>query len=63
MGLNREIEYIDNPFPFFQEFTHCDMTKAKEMIGFESEYSIEKGIQDYYNSVKYLNFFVLKYLI
>jgi len=50
MGLNREIEYIDNPFPFFQEFTHCDMTKAKEMIGFESEYSIEKGIQDYYDS-------------
>jgi ADP-L-glycero-D-manno-heptose 6-epimerase len=50
MGFNREIEYINNPFPFFQNYTECDMTKANEMIGFVPEWDFHSGIEDYHKS-------------
>ena len=50
MGLNRKTEYIDNPYMFFQDFTECDMTKCKEMLGFEAAYNLKEGIKDYYKS-------------
>ncbi len=51
MNLNRVPEYIDNPYADrYQNFTQCDMTLAKEKIGFIPEYSIEKGIEDFYKS-------------
>ena len=51
MGTNRTPEYIDNPHAArFQVHTECDMNLAKQKIGFVPEYSIEAGLQDYYNS-------------
>lgn len=48
MGLSREPEYIDNPFPDYQAHTECDMTLARGKLGFVPEFSIEKGIADYF---------------
>ncbi len=51
LGLSREPEYIDNPYAGrYQSFTECDMSLAKEKLGFIPEFNIEKGIRDYYKS-------------
>ena len=51
LDLNRKPEYIENPFEgAYQNHTECDMSLAKEKIGFTPEYSFEKGLADYYHS-------------
>lgn len=51
MNMGRVVEYIDNPYgDKYQSYTECDMTKAKEKLGFVAEYDIERGIADYYES-------------
>ncbi len=51
MGLDRAPEYIENPYAArYQNFTQCDMSKAKEKIGFVPKYDVQKGIADYYES-------------
>lgn len=51
LGLNRTPEYIDNPYADkYQSYTECDMSLAKEKIGFVPEFDIEKGIKDYFES-------------
>ena len=51
LGLNRKPEYIDNPFEgAYQNYTECDMSLAKEKLGFVPEYTFEKGLMDYYHS-------------
>lgn len=51
MGLNREPEYFDNPFEGnYQDNTQCDMSLAKEKIGYVPEFDVEAGIRDYYES-------------
>jgi len=47
LGTNLEPEYIDNPYPFFQLKTQADITKSKEILGYEPDYTLEKGIADY----------------
>lgn len=48
MGLHRTPEYIENPYADrYQNFTLCDMTMAKEKIGFVPTYDIKEGIRDY----------------
>jgi ADP-L-glycero-D-manno-heptose 6-epimerase len=51
MGLSRTPEYIDNPYADrYQSFTQCDMSLAKEKLGFVPEYGIEEGIADYFKN-------------
>jgi len=51
LGLNREPQFIDNPYEGnYQDFTQCDLQLAKEKIGYEPDYDIEKGIEDYHKS-------------
>lgn len=47
LGTNLEPEYIDNPYPFFQLKTQADIRKSKEKLGYEPDYTLEKGIADY----------------
>ena len=48
MGTAREPEYFDNPIVgSYQEHTQCDMTLAKEKLGFTPAFTIEQGIADY----------------
>ncbi|MBI4144449.1 NAD-dependent epimerase/dehydratase family protein [Candidatus Woesearchaeota archaeon] len=51
MNAKRQTEYIDNPYADkYQNHTECDMTLAKEKIGFVPEFDIETGIKDYFDS-------------
>ena len=47
LGTNLEPEYIDNPYPFFQLKTQADITQSKLKLGYEPDYTLEKGIADY----------------
>lgn len=51
LGLDRKPVYFDNPLgPRYQNHTECDMSLAKEKLGFVPDYNIESGIDDYYRS-------------
>ena len=47
LGTNLEPEYIDNPYPFFQNKTEADMSLAFEKIGYKPDFSLEAAIADY----------------
>jgi|GEM_PF-274581 ADP-L-glycero-D-manno-heptose-6-epimerase len=51
LNLNRNPEYIENPYKkAYQNHTECDMSLAKEKIGFIPEYSVEMGINEMYGN-------------
>ena len=44
-----ETEYVPNPYEgAYQSHTQCDMTVAKEILGFVPKYDISRGIAEYY---------------
>jgi len=47
LGQKLDVEYIDNPFTFFQMHTEADLTESKAIMGWEPSWSLEKGIEDY----------------
>ena len=48
LGSSYRVKYLDNPYShFFQVHTECDMNLAKELIGFEPEFSFQKGLESY----------------
>lgn len=51
MGLKREPEYTDNPIvSTFQSHTECDMSLAKEKLGFVPKFNVQQGIADWKKS-------------
>ncbi|MCR4328849.1 MAG: NAD-dependent epimerase/dehydratase family protein [Patescibacteria group bacterium] len=51
LDMNLVPEYIENPYErTYQKYTLCDMSRAKELLGFVPQYDIEDGIRDYYAS-------------
>ena len=47
LGRSLEIEYFDNPYDFFQNHTEADITETRNLLGYEPEYTLEKGIETY----------------
>lgn len=48
LGTAFQPEYIENPYKdVYQKFTQCDMTNAKNELGFIIEYDTREGINDY----------------
>ncbi len=48
LGTERTPEYMENPFiGSYQDYTECDMSLAKEKIGFVPEWTIEDALKDY----------------
>ena len=47
LGTNLEPDYFDCPYDFYQNYTQADITKARELLGYEPQYSLEEGIKDY----------------
>lgn len=52
LGTNMETEYFECPYDFYQEFTQADITRAKEELGYEPDYDLERGIADYIKYIK-----------
>ena len=47
LGTNFEPEYIENPHAHYQNFTQADLTKVRDALGYEPQYSFEAGVADY----------------
>ncbi len=52
LGTSYEVEYFDCPYDFYQEFTQADLTKAKDVLGYEPEYSLEEGVREYLDYIR-----------
>ncbi len=46
-----EVEWIDNPYSFYQDHTHADVRKAKELLGYEPDSSPKEGIVEYVRGI------------
>jgi ADP-L-glycero-D-manno-heptose 6-epimerase len=54
LNLNRDfrVKYIPCNFSeAYQIYTECDITKAKRELGFEPKFSLQSGIEKYFNSL------------
>jgi ADP-L-glycero-D-manno-heptose 6-epimerase len=40
-------DYIDNPHAHYQNFTQADLTNARNALGYEPQFSLEKGVREY----------------
>lgn len=49
-----EVEFIQNPYSFYQNFTQANISSTKENIFYEPRYSLESGIKDYINEIRKL---------
>ena len=47
LGTKLEPEYFDNPHAHYQNYTEADLTNTRRSLGYEPEYSLEKGVADY----------------
>jgi ADP-L-glycero-D-manno-heptose 6-epimerase len=43
------IEYIDNPYDFFQQYTCADLTETKKYLNYEPKYNLQSGIKEIYD--------------
>ncbi|MBI2610922.1 NAD-dependent epimerase/dehydratase family protein [Candidatus Kaiserbacteria bacterium] len=51
LDLSRTPEYFSNPIAAtYQNHTECDMTLAKQKLGFVPEFDIKRGITDYFKT-------------
>ncbi len=47
LGTDYEPDYFDCPYDFYQNYTQADLSKARQMLGYEPLYSLEEGIREY----------------
>ena len=47
LGRKLDVEYIDNPYPFYQMHTEADLTQTGELLGWEPVWSLEDGMGEY----------------
>jgi ADP-L-glycero-D-manno-heptose 6-epimerase len=40
-------DYIDNPHAHYQNFTEADLTKVRSVLGYQPQFSLERGVADY----------------
>jgi len=47
LGTDYPPEYIENPHAHYQNFTQADLTNSRKELGYEPQFSFEKGVADY----------------
>ncbi|NLU34922.1 MAG: ADP-glyceromanno-heptose 6-epimerase [Wolinella succinogenes] len=47
-----EVEYIDNPYRFFQNHTEANIAPTKQFLGYEPRFSLEAGVKSYVDEIK-----------
>jgi len=52
LGTDLEPEYIDNPYDFYQNHTEADLRRAKTFLGYKPDWDLERGVEDYYKTLK-----------
>jgi UDP-glucose 4-epimerase len=52
MEIRIEPKYVENPIKNYVRDTLADTFRAKEVLGFEAQYTLEKGIEELLNQIK-----------
>jgi ADP-L-glycero-D-manno-heptose 6-epimerase len=52
LGTRLEPDYFDNPYGFTQDWTECDQSLAREVLGYAPQFDLRRGIEAYYESGK-----------
>ena len=52
LDIYTEIEYIDNPYSFYQNHTEADIAPTKEILGYSPNFSLEEGIKAYVPEIR-----------
>jgi len=47
LGTNFQPDYFDNPHAHYQNFTEADLKKVRNALGYEPQFSLERGVADY----------------
>jgi ADP-L-glycero-D-manno-heptose 6-epimerase len=47
LGTNFQPDYIDNPHAHYQNFTEADLKKVRNALGYNPQFSLERGVADY----------------
>ncbi len=47
LDINIDIEYIDNPFSFYQAHTEAELSDTKALLDWQPVWSLEDGMKDY----------------
>jgi len=47
-----EVEFIDNPYKFYQNHTEADIALSVQSFGYEPRFSLEAGISEYIEEIK-----------
>jgi ADP-L-glycero-D-manno-heptose 6-epimerase len=55
LGVEFEVEYIDNPFTFYQNNTQADISLTTEKLGYKPAFLLESGIEKYISEIKYIH--------
>ncbi|MDQ6989011.1 MAG: ADP-glyceromanno-heptose 6-epimerase [Mariprofundaceae bacterium] len=47
LSIQHPVEFIHNPFPFFQDHTEADLTETSALLHWQPQWSLEQGMDDY----------------
>jgi ADP-L-glycero-D-manno-heptose 6-epimerase len=47
LNIDYPVEYIHNPYPFFQDHTEADLKESKTLLNWQPQWSLEQGMDDY----------------
>ncbi len=47
LGRTLEVEYFDNPYPFYQMHTEADLAESEALLNWQPQWSLEKGYREY----------------
>lgn len=50
-----EVEYIDNPYRFFQNHTEANIAPTKQFLNYEPRFSLEAGVKSYISEIRRLS--------
>ncbi len=51
LGTKFQPDYIENPHVHYQNFTQADLDRVRAAIGYEPQFSLERGVADYIDVV------------
>lgn len=54
LDVRCEVEYIDNPWSFYQDHTEADLASTKADLGYSPQFTLEAGIASYGAEIRHL---------
>ncbi|MGM0534412.1 MAG: ADP-glyceromanno-heptose 6-epimerase [Campylobacterota bacterium] len=51
LDMNKEIEFFDNPYSFYQNHTEADIDTTCQKLGYKPQFSLEAGVKAYCDEI------------